>query len=73
MTDITVSDIELDKDITEISVRDVETITTQPPITVQGCQKEFSIVGDDLFATANIDDVPDWLSALLNRVVGSYI
>ena len=72
-----INDIELDKVVitdNNSTIINAESKTVKPSIqdaefTVIAKKKEYSIVGDSLYATINSDEAPQWLNATIDSVI----
>ena len=67
-TDITVTE---QRDLTVPGSRDVDVV--KPTSIIEGVKKEYSIVGDGLYASVTADETPFWLTSLIDSVVSSSV
>lgn len=72
--ELDVTELELQQRIdTTASLSSQEVTTEEAESLVEAVKKEYSIVGDGLYASVNVDDAPEWLTAIVDSVVASAV
>lgn len=80
-TEVTNS-IDVSLDTTEVTQDNSITVTSSAPYeitpqdantTVEGYKKEYSIVGDGIYASVSADEAPEWLLGLIDSVVSQAV
>ena len=69
VTDVSDTDIVKNKSV-EVSNSVVEPRILDNESIVEGYKKEYSIVGDGLYASVSAEDAPAWLTAIIDSVIG---
>ena len=59
------------KEITTSAAQEISTVGTSA--NVEGYKKEYSIVGDGLYASVSADEAPTWLTGLIDAVVDASV
>ena len=71
MTDVEVREIDLAATETSVESNQLPVEITANESIVEGYKKEYSIVGDGLYASVSADDAPQWLLDIIDSVVGN--
>jgi hypothetical protein len=80
-TEVT-SGVDVSTDSNEVTLTKTDDVVTpaqcifdiqHSPSTVEGYKKEYSIVGDGLYASVSAEDAPQWLTSLIDDVVGTAV
>lgn len=73
--DITLDTVKVNaENTTDVVASNTHTVDVQEPeTTVEGYKKEYSIVGDGLYASISAEEAPQWLLSIVDEVVSSAV